>query len=88
MNNYVSIALKIIGSLIILYIIFLIIVLCINTDNLKIKNSDKRKISEKYKKMAEKEENVYFVGRLANYKYFNMDQAIKNSLDFFKNKFT
>ena len=51
MNNYVSIALKIIGSLIILYIIFLIIVLCINTDNLKIKNSDKRKISEKYKKM-------------------------------------
>jgi UDP-galactopyranose mutase len=27
--------------------------------------------------------NVYFVGRLANYKYFNMDQAFKNALDFF-----
>ena len=26
---------------------------------------------------------VYFVGRLANYKYFNMDQAFKNSLDLF-----
>jgi len=35
--------------------------------------------------MAEKEElekNVYFVGRLANYKYFNMDQAVRNALDF------
>jgi UDP-galactopyranose mutase len=38
---------------------------------------------EKYKQLAEKEEsekNVYFVGRLANYKYFNMDQAIENAL--------
>lgn len=31
---------------------------------------------------AEKQ-NVYFVGRLANYKYFNMDQAFKNALDLF-----
>jgi len=51
MNNYVSIALKIIGCLILLYIIFIIIVLCIDTNNLKIKNSDKRKIGEKYKKI-------------------------------------
>tara|TARA_Y100000741_G_scaffold363200_1_gene350883 strand:+ start:1350 stop:2468 length:1119 start_codon:yes stop_codon:yes gene_type:complete len=44
---------------------------------------------EKYKKLAEEEEkekNVYFVGRLANYKYFNMDQAIENALKFFKEK--
>lgn len=42
-------------------------------------------IYKKYQKkaiMLEKK-NVYFVGRLANYKYFNMDQAIKNALDFF-----
>jgi len=38
---------------------------------------------EKYKKLAENEKNTYFVGRLANYKYFNMDQAIKNALDFY-----
>ena len=38
---------------------------------------------EKYRLMSEKENNVYFVGRLANYKYFNMDQAILNSLEFF-----
>jgi len=41
----------------------------------------------KYKILAKKEEekNVYFVGRLANYKYFNMDEAIANSLSFFEN---
>jgi UDP-galactopyranose mutase len=40
---------------------------------------------EKYKLLAQKEEikNVFFVGRLANYKYFNMDEAILNSLNFF-----
>jgi len=26
------------------------------------------------------------VGRLANYKYFNMDETIKNALDFCKEK--
>lgn len=40
----------------------------------------------KYKEMAEKLEatgKIQFVGRLANYKYFNMDQAIDNALDLF-----
>jgi UDP-galactopyranose mutase len=40
---------------------------------------------EKYKNLAEKESNIHFLGRLANYKYFNMDEAIKNSLDYFYN---
>ena len=41
----------------------------------------------KYKELANKEEinNVYFIGRLANYKYFNMDEAIINSINFFEN---
>jgi len=38
---------------------------------------------EKYKEFAELEKNVHFIGRLANYKYFNMDQAIKNSLEWY-----
>jgi UDP-galactopyranose mutase len=40
----------------------------------------------KYKELAEQEEknNVYFVGRLANYKYFDMDKAIENSLKVFQ----
>ena len=41
------------------------------------KNQD---IYKKYKELADKEKNIYFVGRLANYKYFNMDEAILNSL--------
>ena len=44
-----------------------------------------RKIYEKYRNQAQllKKKNIYFVGRLANYKYFNMDQAFKNALDLF-----
>nr|XP_026690485.1 uncharacterized protein LOC113474273 [Ciona intestinalis] len=47
------------------------------------KNMD---LYERYRQLAVKEEegkNVHFVGRLANYKYMNMDQAIRNALDFF-----
>ena len=40
---------------------------------------------DKYKELADKENNVLFVGRLANYKYFNMDEAILNSLNIFNN---
>ena len=38
---------------------------------------------EKYKEYANKEESIKFVGRLANYRYFNMDQAILNALELF-----
>ena len=46
---------------------------------------DKKNFSlyEKYKELAALEKNVQFIGRLASYKYFNMDQAIKNSLEFY-----
>lgn len=39
-----------------------------------------QELYEKYKQLADQEKNVYFVGRLANYKYFNMDEAIYNAL--------
>ena len=44
-----------------------------------------REVYKKYQQAAEylEKENIYFVGRLANYKYFNMDQAFKNALDLF-----
>jgi UDP-galactopyranose mutase len=50
-------------------------------------NKKNLELYEEYKLLAEKEEknNIYFVGRLANYKYFNMDQAIDNALQFFDN---
>jgi UDP-galactopyranose mutase len=44
---------------------------------------------EKYRELANKEanKNIFFIGRLANYKYFNMDEAILNSLEFFDSHF-
>ena len=47
-------------------------------------NEKNREIYERYKKEADELTDIYFVGRLANYKYFNMDQAFKNALDLFK----
>lgn len=48
-------------------------------------NQANRDLYESYKALADKIDNVHFVGRLANYKYFNMDQAILNALDIFEN---
>lgn len=46
-------------------------------------NPRNAEIYKKYKNEADKLLDVHFVGRLANYKYFNMDQAFKNALDLF-----
>ena len=37
-------------------------------------------IYAKYKRMADAETNVQFVGRLATYKYYNMDQVVAQAL--------
>jgi UDP-galactopyranose mutase len=42
-----------------------------------------KELYEQYRIHAAKEKNIYFVGRLASYKYYNMDQAIKAALDLF-----
>jgi UDP-galactopyranose mutase len=44
---------------------------------------ENRMIYELYRNETKKISNVYFVGRLANYKYFNMDEAVKNALILF-----
>lgn len=46
-------------------------------------NPRNREIYAKYKTAADGLTDVHFVGRLANYKYFNMDEAFKNALDLF-----
>lgn len=46
-------------------------------------NPRNQEIYARYKAEADQLTDVYFVGRLANYKYFNMDQAFKNALDLF-----
>ncbi len=39
---------------------------------------------ERYKAEAEKYPNLYLLGRLANYKYINMDMAVKNAFKLFE----
>lgn len=46
-------------------------------------NEQNRVLYEQYRRLASSEPNVHFVGRLANYKYFNMDQAILNALEYY-----
>jgi len=46
-------------------------------------NPENKDLFQRYKDMASKETDVTFVGRLANYKYFNMDQTIENALSLF-----
>ena len=42
------------------------------------------KLYEKYRKLAESEENVLFGGRLGEYKYYDMDKVIASPLEFAK----
>jgi UDP-galactopyranose mutase len=44
---------------------------------------ENRELYKKYADLAAEASGVHFVGRLASYKYFNMDQAIRNALDYF-----
>jgi UDP-galactopyranose mutase len=44
-------------------------------------NDRNRELFLRYKELGEKERDVIFVGRLASYKYFNMDEAIYAALE-------
>lgn len=45
-----------------------------------IPKEDNHLLFKKYKEEADKLENVYFCGRLADYKYYNMDQVVARAL--------
>lgn len=45
-------------------------------------NEENTKLYEKYKK--EIPQNVYFLGRLGDYKYYNMDKAIERAMELFE----
>lgn len=48
-------------------------------------NDDKNNIlADKYRELAEKEKNVIFGGRLAEYKYYDMDDVIKRAFEMIK----
>ena len=49
-----------------------------------IPNDDNFDLYHKYQYEAEKHKNVYFLGRLGDYKYYNMDGAIERALELFE----
>lgn len=49
-----------------------------------IPNKENNDLFEKYKKEAENKKNISFVGRLAQYKYYNMDQVVAAALSLSK----
>lgn len=51
-------------------------------------NKKNQDLYEQYKQLAESTPSVHFIGRLASYKYFNMDQAIRNAMDYFRYHFS
>jgi len=49
-----------------------------------VNDKENTKIYNKYKKLADKEKGVYFGGRLAEYKYYDMHKVIESALNFVK----
>ena len=45
---------------------------------------ENKKLYDRYLAEAEKLNNVYFLGRLGDYKYYNMDQAIERAIEVFE----
>ena len=46
-----------------------------------VNDAENTALYEEYKALADKEENVLFGGRLAEYKYYDMDKVIRSALD-------
>jgi UDP-galactopyranose mutase len=47
-----------------------------------VNDQSNNEVYKKYKKLSEGLDNVYFGGRLAEYKYYNMDSVIESALKF------
>lgn len=52
-----------------------------------INDSDNNRLYSKYKKLAKDESNVFFGGRLAEYKYYDMHQVVSSALNFLDDNF-
>ena len=49
-----------------------------------IPRAENTELYKQYKVLAEATEGVHFVGRLATYKYYNMDQVVAQALSLFR----
>lgn len=52
-----------------------------------INDNENNSLYEKYKALSSKENNIYFKGRLGQYKYYDMHVVLKEALDFINNNF-
>ena len=52
-----------------------------------VNNEKNQKLYAQYEELAQKEKNVIFGGRLAEYKYYDMDDVIRSALDCVKKEF-
>ena len=48
-----------------------------------IANPQNAELYNKYLNMANELDNVYFLGRLGDYKYYDMDKAVARAMDLF-----
>lgn len=53
-----------------------------------VRNEENEKLYNKYKALADKEEKVLFGGRLAEYKYYDMDDTIKGAFELWQKNST
>ena len=49
-----------------------------------IPQKETKKVYQKYEELAQKEDKIYFLGRLGRYKYINMDVACQEALELAK----
>ena len=49
-----------------------------------IANPQNAELYQRYLDLAQKQKNVYFFGRLGDYKYYDMDKAVARCLDLAK----
>jgi len=52
-----------------------------------IPNETNKLLYQKYYELCKSEDNTFFIGRLAQYKYYNMDQVIASALSFINREF-
>ena len=52
-----------------------------------IPNDTNKLLYQKYYELSKSEDNTIFIGRLAEYKYYNMDQVIASAISFIKREF-
>jgi len=49
-----------------------------------LRDKDNLELLSRYTQLAQKYKNIFFAGRLGEYKYYDIDQAVSNALKMYK----